>query len=83
MVLGSLTELVKRGKDGTAVVAKVRHTEMPIVPRSQALGEMAAIVTGAGDPPVPDLVNLRKTDGNITIFNGKIHYFDGDVLMAM
>lgn len=30
VVLGSLTELVKRGKDGTAVVAKVRQTEMVI-----------------------------------------------------
>ena len=33
VVLGSLTELVKRGKDGTAVVAKGRQTEMVIVPR--------------------------------------------------
>lgn len=30
VVLGSLTELVKRGKDGTAVVAKGRQTEMVI-----------------------------------------------------
>eukprot|EP00435_Cladocopium_sp_Y103_P049322 s2239_g14.t2 len=30
VVLGSLTELVKRGKDGTAVVAKIRQTEAAI-----------------------------------------------------
>ena len=48
MVLGSLTELVKRGKDGTAVVAKARQTEVATMAPRPGAGDGASAGVSIG-----------------------------------